>query len=435
MNGVNVAGGALRRDRTEAGSRMYERVILWATPVFFVLIALEALIAWRRQRAQYRLADAISSIALGQLSTYLGIFARLISFGLYVEIYRHLRLATLDSDSVAVWVAALVIYDFLYYWNHRLGHEVNVLWAAHVVHHQSEEFNLSTALRQTSSGFLLSWLFYVPMAVAGFPPELFLFVSLIDLLYQFWIHTEQIGGLGVIDYLFASPSNHRVHHAVNDRYLDRNYGGILIIWDRLFGTFQPELQSDPVVYGTRDPLRSWDPLWANLHSYVAMARDSWHARSWVDALRVWIKHPGWRPADVAARFPKPPFTISAVQKFKRPLPALLAGYCFVQALLVLGFGTHFLAVVPKWALGATLGYLAWLVLSLWIVAGLTEGRRGFLWLEALRLALLALVATTVAATLVPGSATLLVVIAAVSGVWVLLASRALSNLAAAAQPA
>jgi alkylglycerol monooxygenase len=412
---------------------MYERVILWATPAFFVLIALEALVAWRRRRSQYRLADAMSSIALGQLSTYLGVFMRLLSFGLYVEIYRHLRLATLDANSVAVWIAALVIYDFLYYWNHRLGHEVNVLWAAHVVHHQSEEFNLSTALRQTSSGYLLSWLFYVPMALAGFPPELFLFVSLIDLLYQFWIHTEQIGTLGAFDYFFASPSNHRVHHAVNDRYLDRNYGGILIVWDRLFGTFQPELSSEPVVYGTRDPLRSWNPLWANVHSYVAMARDSWHARSWVDALKVWIKHPGWRPADVALRFPKPAFAMSAVQKFDRPLSPLLGGYCFVQAVLVLGFGTHFLAVAPHWPTAATLAYLAWLVASLSIVAGLTEARRGFLWLEALRLALLALAGVALPAEFVPGSATALLAIAFGSGLWLLLASRAPLDVTPAAQ--
>jgi sterol desaturase/sphingolipid hydroxylase (fatty acid hydroxylase superfamily) len=132
---------------------------------------------------------------------------------------------------------ALVFYDFCYYWLHRAGHRVAVLWAAHVVHHQSEDYNLSTALRQTSSGFLLGWIFYLPMAVAGVPPLVFGVVALVDLLYQYWVHTQQIGRLGWFDRWFCSPSNHRVHHAVNDRYLDKNYGGILIVWDRLFGSF------------------------------------------------------------------------------------------------------------------------------------------------------------------------------------------------------
>ena len=213
---------------------------------------------------------------------------------------------------------ALLAYDFCYYWLHRAGHRVAVLWAAHAVHHQSEDYNLSTALRQTSSGFLLGWLFYLPMAVLGVPPLVFGVVALIDLLYQYWVHTQQIGRLGWFDRWFCSPSNHRVHHAVNDRYLDSNYGGILIVWDRLFGSFVEEDDAEPCVYGTRAPLRSWNPLWANLQVYRDLARDSWRARSWADKLRVWLKPPGWRPADVAARWPKPAFDINAVQRFDPP---------------------------------------------------------------------------------------------------------------------
>ena len=138
------------------------------------------------------------------------------------------------------WAIGLVAYDFLYYWHHRAGHRVALFWAAHVVHHQSEDYNLSTALRQTSSGWLVGWIFYLPMAIAGFPPLVFAVVALIDLLYQFWVHTEQVGRLGGFDRWFCAPSNHRVHHAVNDVYLDRNYGGVLLVWDRLFGTYAEE---------------------------------------------------------------------------------------------------------------------------------------------------------------------------------------------------
>jgi alkylglycerol monooxygenase len=390
-------------------------VILWATPAFFALIALEILVSWRRRRAQYRLSDAINSIALGQLSTYAGVFGRVIGFVMYMAVYEHYRLLAISDTSLPAWIAGLLLYDFLYYWYHRLGHEVNVLWAAHVVHHQSEEFNLSTALRQTATSYFLSGFFYLPMALLGFPPALLLGVGLIDLLYQFWIHTEQVRSLGVLDRILASPSNHRVHHAVNDLYVDRNYGGILIIWDRLFGTFQPELKEQPPVYGTREPLRSWNPVWANLHSYAGLVADSWHARRWGDKLRVWLKHPGWRPADVAARFPKAPFQLTAVRKFAPPLPPALAAYCAVQSLLILALGTHFLAVAPRWHTAAVLAYLAWLALSLAVVGGLLEGRRVYLWAELARLALTAGVALVVLVAPLPLAAALGV--AALSALW------------------
>ncbi len=200
----------------------------------------------------------------------------------------------LPADQWWVWVLAIVSYDFCYYWNHRLGHESAVFWAAHVVHHQSQEYNLSTALRQTSSGALLGWIFYLPMAIAGIPPEVFVVAAVVNLLYQYWIHTEQVGKLGWFDRWFGSPSNHRVHHAVNDRYIDRNYGGITMLWDRLFGTFVEE--GERCVYGTRAPLDSWDPLWANFEVYADLARKSRALPRWRDKLAVWLMPPGWQPA-------------------------------------------------------------------------------------------------------------------------------------------
>jgi alkylglycerol monooxygenase len=403
---------------------MYEKVMLWATPAFIVLMLLECLVARLRRVSEYRLADAVTSVGLGALSTYVGVFARLLTFGVYVLVYHEARLTTLDAGVWWVWLAALVLYDFLYYWYHRLGHRVSILWAAHVVHHQSEEYNLSTALRQTSSSYLLSWVFYLPMALAGIPPELFLVVSLVDLLYQFWIHTEQIGSLGVYDRIFASPSNHRVHHAVNDVYLDRNYGGILILWDRLFGTFQPELAAVPCVFGTRDPLRSWNPLWANLHTYAALLRDSFRARAWSDKLRVFLRPPGWRPAEVAARYPKPEFRLP-LAKYAPPLSRLLGLYCLTQFVAVLAVGSHFLAVEPGLSRPAALAYLAALAASLWIIGGLAEGRAGFVRLEALRLALLAGLAVAIgpAAGVVapPFGVAVALAACATMGVWLYIA--------------
>jgi sterol desaturase/sphingolipid hydroxylase (fatty acid hydroxylase superfamily) len=295
------------------------QIIVFAAPVFLALIALEAVVGLQRGRNTYRLNDALNSIGLGIMSQLAGVFSKLMTLGIYALVFAHVSLWQLPGDAVWVWVAGLLLYDLCYYWHHRFGHTVALLWAAHVVHHQSEDYNLSTALRQTSSGWILGWLFYLPMAVLGFPPLVFAGVALIDLLYQYWVHTQQIGRLGWFDRWFCAPSNHRVHHAVNERYLDRNYGGILIVWDRLFGSFQEEDASEPCIYGTRAPLRSWNPLWANLHTYWQLAQDSWRARSWADKLRVWLMHPGWRPADVAARWPRPDFDIARVERYDPPL--------------------------------------------------------------------------------------------------------------------
>ncbi|MCB1610703.1 MAG: sterol desaturase family protein, partial [Xanthomonadales bacterium] len=276
-------------------------------------------------------------------------------------------------------VLGLLLYDFLYYWHHRLGHEVALFWAAHVVHHQSEDFNLGTALRQSSSTFLVGWVFYLPMAILGFPPLVFAVVALIDLLYQYWIHTEQIGRLGWFDRVFASPSNHRVHHGVNERYLDKNYGGILILWDRLFGTFEEERDDDPVVYGTRKPLRSHDPLWANLEVYAALARDSWRTRRWGDKLRVWGKPPGWQPPDLAAAEPHPPFDLSAARKYDPPLTSAAAVYAGLLFAALIAAGAHALALdggPPLAGMPASYGtaYAIWILMSLWALGRWTEGR-------------------------------------------------------------
>jgi alkylglycerol monooxygenase len=333
------------------------QIIVLATPVFFALMALEFLVGRARGHPTYRLHDMLSSIGLGMLSQLAGLFTRLMNIGLYTLVFEHLAWFDWPASSPWVWIGGLLLYDLCYYWLHRAGHRVGVLWAAHVVHHQSEDYNLSTALRQTGSGWLFGWLFYLPMAVLGVPPLVFATVALVDLLYQFWVHTEQIGSLGWFDRWFCSPSNHRVHHAVNDRYVDKNYGGILILWDRLFGSFEAEDPAEPPVYGTRAPLRSFNPLWANLAVYADLARDAWQARAWSDKLKVWWAPPGWRPADVAARDPKPPFDLAALQRFDPPMSRSQQGLAALIFLLALAGTTVLLwqahRLAPAWlALGS-----------------------------------------------------------------------------------
>jgi len=352
------------------------QIIVLATPVFLLLIGIEFLVGRWRGRNTYRLNDALNSIGLGVMSQIVGVFSALLTVAIYVFAFEHASLWQLSVREPWVWVVGLVFYDLCYYWVHRFGHTMALMWAAHVVHHQSEDYNLSTALRQTSSGWLVSWIFYLPMAVLGFPPLVFGVVALVDLLYQYWVHTQQIGKLGWFDRWFCAPSNHRVHHAVNDKYLDKNYGGIFIVWDRLFGSFIEEDDAEPCVYGTRGPLRSWNPLWANLHNYVDMAKDSWRARSLADKLRVWFKHPGWRPADVAQRWPKPAFDLARVERFDPPMSRAAQVLAVALFIVVLNATTLFLWFAHRMTLAEQVAAAAAILVALWAVGRVCEASAG-----------------------------------------------------------
>jgi alkylglycerol monooxygenase len=375
------------------------QVIVLATPVFFLLIALEFAWGYTRQRRgtghnTYRLSDAINSISLGVLSQLGSIFTKLLTLGIYTAIFASVAVFP-DTEFWHSWygvLLALVFYDFCYYWLHRAGHRSAVFWAAHVVHHQSQHYNLSTALRQTSSGALLGWIFYVPMAIAGVPPLIFGIVALIDLLYQFWVHTEQVGKLGWFDRVFCSPSNHRVHHAVNDDYLDRNYGGILVLWDRLFGTFREE--DEKCVYGTRGPLNSWDPLWANAEVYWALLKDSWHTRHWADKVRVWFKPPGWRSLDVAARFPKPAFDLAQVRRFDPPVSRAVLWFAAVQFVLLLLGVSAVLWFAESWPNLEIAVWSAALAAGYWALGAVLQGRLTVLEVLLVEVAALATVTST-----------------------------------------
>jgi len=238
------------------------------------------------------------AISLGTLSRLTG----LVKLGIAGLVFEAVRawtgLPTLSADSWLLWALAFVGYDLCYYWSHRFGHEWKLFWASHVAHHQSEEFKLSRALRQTSTGS--TFVFYLPLYLLGFPTEMIVTVGALNLIYQFWVHTEHVPALGVLEWMFVTPSNHRLHHARNPGYLDRNYGGVFIVWDRLFGTYQAERPEEPCLYGITHPLASWNPLWANLHVWVDTARDSLQTRRWRDMVELWFTSPGWRPDDLPA---------------------------------------------------------------------------------------------------------------------------------------
>jgi alkylglycerol monooxygenase len=315
-------------------------LVVYAVPFFILAILVELAYGLAVHRNTYRLNDSFSSLALGVLSQA----RRFVTLGVGGYVYHlvtvYFSLPLLDASHWFTWVLAMVLYDFCYYWLHRLGHERTILWAAHVAHHQSEDYNLTTALRQTSTGFLLGWIFYIPMYLVGIPAGVVVTVGSLNLIYQFWVHTEHVPKLGWYEWFFVTPSNHRVHHAQNDIYLDRNYGGLFILWDRLFGTFQEELDDEPVVYGIRGPLKSWNPVTALTHIYVDMARDSWRTARWRDKLRVWVSRTGWRPADVAASDPREKSDPAHFVKYDPRVPGRVSLYAFFQlvaAVLLLNF--------------------------------------------------------------------------------------------------
>ena len=363
------------------------KLILYAVPFFFVLIAVELLAdRWRGMRT-YRLADTISSLSAGVLSTTTGLLTKGVGLITYVLALKYLALLQLPEDSLWVWLFAFVLYDFCYYWHHRLGHERNVLWAAHSVHHQSEDYNLSTALRQTSTGFVFGWVFYLPMAVLGVPLLVFVTVATLNLLYQFWVHTRHVPKLGWFEWFFVTPSNHRAHHAQNALYMDRNYGGVFIVWDRLFGTFQQEDDAEPVIFGVTTPLQSWNPLWANWQFYGQLLADARRTERWRDKLRIWFMPTGWRPADVAAKYPINTPDLSQFVKFEVPLALRQQLYIAVQFAAYVALGSYLLNLgetLPTPALLLGWGYMA---LGLFVLGAGLESRPWALKLEWLRLGL------------------------------------------------
>jgi sterol desaturase/sphingolipid hydroxylase (fatty acid hydroxylase superfamily) len=265
-----------------------------AIPAFLGLLAVEYAMAHRRGREIQETRDTATSLSLGVGSLFAGAGWKTASAGLYFGAHEH---AFLDlGDGPWAFVAALVAVDFAYYWFHRLHHEVRVLWASHVPHHSSQRYNLSTALRQSWTPFT-GLPFYLPLALFFSPAQIATAYG-INLLYQFWIHTELIDRLGPFERVLNTPSHHRVHHGANVEYLDRNYGGILIVWDRWFGTFEPERA--PVRYGLTKNIQSANPVYAAFHEFGAVLRDALRARSPRDALGFLLQPPGWRPNGAGA---------------------------------------------------------------------------------------------------------------------------------------
>lgn len=324
----------------------YAKILLIAIPGFLFLVLVElAYGAWKKKQT-YTLMDTLSSLSSGMTNIIKDVFG----IGLILISYPFLKntiAITQLEESTMLYIVAFVCIDFASYWNHRLNHSINVFWNRHIVHHSSEEFNLACALRQSVSALLgFGALFLLPAALLGIPHKVITVLAPLHLFGQFWYHTKHIGKLGWLEYIFVTPSQHRVHHAINPIYIDKNLSAIFCIWDRIFGTFQEELADEPCVYGTLKPVQTWNPLLINFQHNWGLAKDAWYTKRWADKFRLWFMPTGWRPKDVAARFPRPIVENVFAQKKYAPVYStkhkLIALFHFTGITVILGyFLSHF----------------------------------------------------------------------------------------------
>lgn len=364
------------------------KIMLFAIPVFFLLIGIELLIARFHQKELYRFNDAISNISCGISQQAIGIFIKVLTLGAYVYCY---QLSPFRIPNT--WWSYIILFlaiDGLYYWFHRYAHEISLFWGTHVVHHQSEDYNLSVALRQSAFQSLISGLFYLPLAILGFDPVPFLLINTLQTLYQFWIHTETIHKMPVwFEYIFNTPSHHRVHHGRNPKYIDKNHGGTLIIFDRMFGTFQEE--EEAVVYGVTKPLSTWNPIWANFDYYNDLKKEFSNTKGFKDKVRLLLEKPGWRSAAAGGPLTVPPIEREEQIKYHTIIPNGLSMYIAIHYVLLLLGTTLFLATLSNYEYLFSLPILISVLLIIWSVAsfGLSADKRrlGFQ-LEISRLLLL-----------------------------------------------
>ncbi|MDA9950986.1 sterol desaturase family protein [Oligoflexaceae bacterium] len=269
-----------------------ELLILVFTPFFALFFLLEIVWNYRSQRATHHWCDSFTNLSCGIGSQIIGIYSASMQLVIYSYLYTNHSLNLIDPNGIWVWIFGYLSVDFLYYWFHRVSHERNMFWAFHGIHHQSEKYNLSVALRQSWLGGFVSWVFYLPLAIIGLSPQVFIFCLGLNLIYQFFIHTEAVGRLGVLESFLNTPSHHRVHHGINDDYLNKNYAGTFIFWDRMLGTFQKEV--DKVDYGLVVSLKDWRPFQVNFIPLLQLFADLKDPNK---GIKSWFMNPGWLRGD------------------------------------------------------------------------------------------------------------------------------------------
>ena len=315
----------------------YAAILVYAMPIFLVLIIIEKLYGYYKGEDTAPLMDSVSSISSGMVNSLKDVLGLSITLLSYEWMSNHLALFQQEVSIASVLIAFIVI-DFYGYWSHRLSHQINFLWNKHAIHHSSEEFNLSCALRQSISSFVNLFTFLLlPAAIVGVPAKVIAITLPIHLFLQFWYHTKHIKKMGVLEKIIVTPSHHRVHHAINPEYMDKNHGQIFIFWDKLFGTFQEELDDVPAVFGITRPAQTWNPFRINFQHLWLLISDAWRAENWKDKLTIWFQPTGWRPANFEEKYPVAKITnVYQFTKYGSQHSKLLLYWSLFQLFLTLG---------------------------------------------------------------------------------------------------
>lgn len=389
--------------------------VVIAIPMYFILMGIELLVLRFQKNPTYRLNDAITNINLGVVSQVSGVFLKVLSIGIYTFFFEKFGLFQIPNN---VWTFFILffLYDLCYYWAHRLSHEINLFWGGHVVHHSSEEYNLSVALRQSSTQTIWTFMFYLPLAVVGFDPVMLVLVSGINLLYQFWIHTEAIDRMGFLEKFMNTPSHHRVHHGRNPKYIDKNHGGTFIIFDKWFGTFQEE--EERPTYGITTPVQSWNPVWVNISHYAIMKKELGMIPHLKDKVRYLFNKPGWLPEYLGGYRPVKDVGPD-YKKFDTTVPLALNYYVFFQYVVLMGLTAFFLFNLGKFDWMTKVGLSTLIVWSTVSFSGIFEQKRWYHVQEVLRVAVFILANWFVLKELAPENISIvfLSIYAALSYFW------------------
>ncbi|MDX2250413.1 MAG: sterol desaturase family protein [Bacteroidia bacterium] len=360
-------------------------------PVLLLLALLEYTISRRKNIEAYRFSDTIVNMSCGMLERLFDFFYVVMMYFVYAYLYENFAIAHIPFEGQPVWIQALILLlallvaDFLAYWHHRLSHEINFLWAGHIVHHQSEELNITTVFRVSAISVIYRSFFFVWMPLVGFPSAVVTFATVFIGLYQFVTHTRLVGKLGFLEYILVTPSSHRVHHARNEKYLDKNYGHVFIFWDRIMGTFEEE-EEEPE-YGITTGFESSNPYWAYFYYWVDLIKRSRRADNWKDKIRVFLMPPAWAPENDP--FPAKEYERDENgkrKKYQLDMPFRLQLYVFINILLTIG-GFVFLMIrradLSPWTIAQIASIIGISVLSYGL---LMERKKWALYFEIFRLA-------------------------------------------------
>lgn len=320
----------------------YGKILLIAMPAFLILVLFEKWWGWRKNNDTVRNMDMVSSLSSGVTNVTKDVLGLSVAIIAYSWLVQQIAVIHITTTWLTYLIAFLAI-DFAGYWVHRWSHHINILWNLHIIHHSSEEFNLACALRQSITMFVNPFTFLlIPAALVGVPPIVIATVGPLHLFAQFWYHTQHIGKMGFLEKIIVTPSHHRVHHAINKEYLDKNLGQIFIFWDKLFGTYQEELKEAPPVYGITRPVRTWNPIKINFSHLWLMLQDAWHTNSWKEKFILWFKPTGYRPADVIEKYPvykiDDPYHF---EKYDTKASIPLHVWTWVQLMMLLLFVSYF----------------------------------------------------------------------------------------------